>query len=517
MKVFLIRPPKYMIEGTPVIPVIPPLGIALIAATLKEAGHEVKVIDAIANAPEQMQVEDIPVFSDRVPEGYRLITMGQSFEQVAQSIDPDTDVIGISAMFSINWPADRALINYLADRFPKSTFIAGGESVTGMAEQCLKQTKGLNVCVLGEGEETVVDLVNRLAGDRNLDEVPGIMFKKADGQIIKTAARARIRNIDTVPFPAWELFPIANYQRHPIVPGEEPRITLSVLATRGCPYECTFCTSPDMWGTRYFMRKPANVIAEIEYAKNTFGATNFEFFDLTAIIQKKWIIEFTKMLVERNLEITWKIPAGTRSEVIDEEVSYWLQKSGCYFITYAPESGSPRLLNLIKKKVSLPNIMQSMRYAKKHGMIVYINMILALPDETHMDIWKTFLFLIKCRLAGVDEMPFAIFRPYPGSALFDRLVAEGKLQIENDDYIIDSLFIIDTLTEHQYYNTAVSPMSYKIYNTLAYVAFYGVDYLKDPMKIFRSISNIRNKNINSEIERKLAFRGKKTKLEPKYS
>lgn len=509
MKVVLIRPPKYMIEGTPDIPVIPPLGVALIAATLKKECHSVSIIDAIAESPEKYHHENIPINSNKVPKGCRLITKGLSFSEIAERVSPDTDVIGLSCMFSINWPCDRALISYLHERFPKAVIIAGGESVTGMAEQCLIQTNGLTACILGEGEETTVDLLDAIANNRALEFVSGIAYKSDSGMIVKTKKRDRIRNINDVPYPAWELLPIKNYQRHPVIPGETPRITLSILATRGCPYECTFCTSPDMWGTRYFMRKPEMVVDEIEFAKNNFGATNFEFFDLTAIIQKRWIIEFAKLLIARDLNITWKIPAGTRSEAIDEEVTYWLKKSGCYFITYAPESGSPRLLELIKKKVSLENILESMRYAKKHGMIVYINMIMGLPDETHLDVWKTFWFLLKCRYYGIDEMPFALFRPYPGSALFDRLVREGKIQVDNDDYVIDSLFIIDTLTEHEYYNSNIHPFWYKIYMALTYVAFYGLDYIKNPARIMRMIRNISEKKYDTELERKIVFPAKK--------
>ncbi|MCW5906356.1 MAG: B12-binding domain-containing radical SAM protein [Chitinophagales bacterium] len=513
MKVVLIRPPKYMIDGTPDIPVIPPLGIALIAGVLKQEGYNVSVIDAIAEAPHSYQQENIPVYSNRIPQGYRLITKGLSFAEIAAKVPNDVSVIGLSCMFSINWPCDRALANYLKERFPNAILIAGGESTTGMAEQCLLQTNGLTACVLGEGEETIVDLLKAVSTGNQLTEVNGIVFKNEQGAIIRTAKRERIRKVNDVPFPAWELLPISSYQTHTVIPGEKPRITLSILATRGCPYECTFCTSPDMWGTRYFMRKPEVVVAEIEYAKNNFGATNFEFFDLTAIVQKRWIIEFAKLIVERKLDITWKIPAGTRSEAIDEEVAYWLKQSGCYFITYAPESGSPRLLDLIKKKVSLSSIMQSMRYAKKQKMIVYINMIMGLPDETHLDVWKTFWFLLKCKYYGVDEMPFALFRPYPGSALFNRLLSEHKIQVDNDDYVIDSLFIIDTLTEHQYYNSNISPFWYKIYLTLAYTAFYGLDYVKNPTRIVRMLRNISDKKYDSELEKKLSFPAKRVAVQ----
>jgi anaerobic magnesium-protoporphyrin IX monomethyl ester cyclase len=501
-----------MIEGTPKVPIIPPLGIALLASKLRNDGFDVSAIDAIAEAENQFNDEYIPVNYTKPLDEYKFISMGLSFKQIADRIPDDIGIIGISAMFSINWPLDRALIHYLANKFPSSIIIAGGESTTGMAEHCLKQVPALKVCILGEGEDTLSELVTAIVSETDLSLVNGIIFRNKNGDIIKTPPRSRIRNVDDLPIPAWDLFPIKNYQRHAVVPGEEARITLSILATRGCPYECTFCTSPDMWGTRYFMRKPENVVAEIEYVKDKYGATNFEFFDLTAIIQKRWIIAFAKLLVEKKLDITWKIPAGTRSEAIDEEVSYWLKKSGCYFITYAPESGSPRLLDLIKKKVSLPNILQSIRYAKKQEMIVYTNMIMGLPDETHRDIWSTLFFMLKCRLAGVDDMPLAIFRPYPGSALFDRLVKESKIRIDNDDYVIDSLFIIDTLSEQQYYNTAIAPYWYKIYIPLAFIAFYGVDYIKNPSKILRTIRNISEKNYETELERKIANPARKANL-----
>lgn len=504
MKVCIIRPPKYMIHGTRPISIIPPLGLALIAASIKAAKHDVIAIDAIAEAPNQFQDEEIPLnINCSKTKGFKLISMGLSFDEISQKIPLDVDVIAISSMFSINWPLDRALVNFLSKKFPNAFFVSGGESTTGMAEQCLKQAPALKACVLGEGEETVVDLLNAIEVGRDLAEVQGIMYKNTSHEIIKTVPRARIKNLNDIPFPAWELLPIENYQKHQINPDEEPRITLSIMATRGCPYICTFCTSPDMWGTRYYMRTPENVIAEIEYVKEKFGATNFEFFDLTAIIKKDWIIVFSKLLIEKNLGITWKIPAGTRSEAIDAEVAYYLKKSGCYFITYAPESGSPRLLKLIKKKVSLKSIMQSVVDSKSEGMIVYLNMILGLPDETHADIWKTFVFMAKAKLAGVDDVPLAVFRPYPGSALFERLVKDGELDVDTDDYVVDSLFIIDSLKGQQIYNKSISKFWYKIYVPLAYVSIYVVELLLNPKKLFAFVKKLWTKDVDSEFKRKL--------------
>lgn len=511
MKICLIRTPKYIIEGTFQSPPSPPLGVALIAATLLEKGHEVFAIDAYAEGFGNFHKEDIQINTKPEYHNFELLSNGLSFEEIASKINKDIDVIAFSLMFSINWPLDRALMNFLGRKFPNAIIIAGGESTTGLTDLMLSQVERLSICITGEGEETLIDLLNVLEEKRNLNEVDGIVYKDyQSNNYIKNKARTRITKIDEVPFPAWQLFPIDKYQKHQSHPEEEPRVSLPLMATRGCPYRCTFCTSPNMWGTRYYMRKPENVLAEIEQNIKNFGATNFEFYDLTAIIKKDWIMEFTNLLIEKKLNITWKIPAGTRSEAIDEEVATNLSKSGCFFITYAPESGSPRLLKAIKKKVSLDAMKKSIIDSKKTGMIVFINMILGLPGETHTDVFKTIFFLIKCKLLGVDDMPLGVFRPYPGSELFDQLIKEKAIDIRKDDFFIDSLLIIEGFKEQVFYNKSIHSFWYKIYLPLTYFVFYGIEYLKNPKKIFATIKNLSEKNYKTELERKMARTKKKS-------
>src|SRR5690606_31876509 len=149
-----------------------------------------------------------------------------------------------------------------------------------------------------------------------------------------------------------------------------------------------------------------------------------------------------------------------RSEAIDEEVTYWLKKSGFYYMAYAAENGSDRMLKLIDKKVSLDKMFKSIKAVKKHKIHTAVNIIFGLPDEKHIDVWKSLGFLFKCRRYGVNDMNLFFFRPYPGSKLFNRLIKENKLQV-NDDYIVDSIFIIDIVTENIYYNDNISPFWYK--------------------------------------------------------
>ena len=117
-------------------------------------------------------------------------------------------------------------------------------------------------------------------------------------------------------------------------------ITVPILATRGCPYQCTYCSAPNMWLPRWIPRDPIKVVDEIEYYSKNFSAKNFPFQDLTAIIKKEWIKAFCEEIIKRNLNITWQLPTGTRSEAIDDEIASLLKKSGMTSMAYAPESGS---------------------------------------------------------------------------------------------------------------------------------------------------------------------------------
>jgi radical SAM superfamily enzyme YgiQ (UPF0313 family) len=405
-------------------------------------------------------------------------------------------------MFSNNWLSDRHIIETVGRHFPAATIIAGGESISAKASLWLQQTKELDVCVIGEGEETITDLLAAIHKGESLDTVESIVFKEADGNIKVTPRRKRVRNIDELSLPAWELFPLDNYEKHEVKWSVTKRKSLPIMATRGCPYECTFCSSPQMWGTRYYMRSPQHVADEIQGLQQRYGIGNFDFFDLTAIINRRWIIEFAEEVQKRKLDITWQLPAGTRSEAIDPEVARALRVSGCTDVTYAPESGSERMLNLVKKKVSLNKMLDSMGYANKEGLHIFINMILGLPDEKHSDIWKTVWFMVQCSWVGVHELGTAKFHPYPGSVLFERLVQEGKINLSTDDFFLNAISIA-AWKRSDYYNNNVKDFYYRLYFPLMYCVFYFTNFLFRPKRLWQTIKNVANMNYNTRSERAL--------------
>ena len=128
---------------------------------------------------------------------------------------------------------------------------------------------------------------------------------------------------------------------------------MPILGTRGCPFQCTFCSNPGMWTQRWIARDPVALADEMELYVRKYRVTNFDFQDLTAIVKRQWIVDFCRELIARDLKITWQMPSGTRAEVFDAEVADLLYRSGCRALAFAPESGSPEILKIVRKQVDL--------------------------------------------------------------------------------------------------------------------------------------------------------------------
>jgi len=426
MHVTLIRPPKITSDFAPHTQSgVPPLALACLAAVLEEAGHDVLVIDAYGEAPNE--AVGIP--------GTHLTTIGLTADEIAARVPAATDVIGITVMFSQDWLYAKRVIAAAHDAAPQATIVMGGEHVTADPGHVLRNAPAVTVCVLGEGEETLLEVMRALADGGDLREVPGLALRADDGAAMKTAARARVRAVDGLPWPAWHLVPtLPVYLDNHFGFEEHNRRSMPIMATRGCPYRCTFCSSPSMWGTNWYARDPRDVIAEIKYYLAQYQIEHVEFYDLTAVVDRRWILEFTRLLIAEDLPITWRLPSGTRSEALDEEVVSAMVRSGCEAIVYAPESGSPRTLARIKKKVIPERMLASMGAAVRAGMHVRGHFIIGMPGQTLGEVAETFLFIAKMAWVGVHDVISYRFYPYPGTEMYRALVAQGKIDPNAPEY-----------------------------------------------------------------------------------
>jgi anaerobic magnesium-protoporphyrin IX monomethyl ester cyclase len=491
MKVCFIRPPfvelRYQMVALPV----PPIGFAYVVAAARDAGHEAVVLDAIGEAPDQVT----PL------EGVRFSCRGLTVEEIVERVPEDADAYAVSVMFSQDWGYVRGLTKALKGRFPAAAIIAGGEAITALPEYSV-ESGALDYAVLGEGEECIVDLLDAIANGRSTEEVPGIVTRVGD-RLVRTAARPRIRQIDEVARPAWELFPIENYLERGLSFGVNRGRTMPILATRGCPYQCTFCSSPSMWTTRWVARDPAEVLDEIEHYQRTYDVYSFDFYDLTAIIKREWILDFCKCIQDRGLSFVWQLPTGTRSEAIDATVAEALSATGCRNITYAPESGSPEELHRIKKKIKISTMLDSMRSCIHSGLKVKANIVLGFPEETPKDLAYTFLFLVRMAVAGVSDALVFLFEPYPGTVLYDQLREQGKLPPPSDEYFL-ALMCGGDLTHAVSFTDRLSARQLGLARVFAMIVFYSVSYLVRPWRVFQNLFHLATGSHETLLEKGVA-------------
>jgi len=486
VKICLLKPPILHKGASFALMPTPPLGLAYIAGALKTHGHLLQVVDASAEEP-----EGVYPFRDEI------YIFGMPKEKLVEEIDPASQIICFSLMFTNNWLYDREVIREVRKKFPEAILIGGGEHSTAAPEFSMIQSP-LDFIVLGEGESIIVELVQALESGGDIQNIKGIAYRDGDDIKVNKGAK-RLSNLEDIAWPAWEVFPLDKYFEHKMTHGVYRGNTLPVMATRGCPYTCTFCSNPKMWGKAYEMRPPKEFVDELEFLHKTYDVQNFDLYDLTAIMVKDWILEMCKDIIDRGLKVSYQLPSGTRAEAIDYEVADLLFKSGCINMTYAPESGSERVLHAVKKRVDIKGMLRSISDSNRAGMIVHLNMILGFPDDTHKDMWQTIWFLVKCSWYGAHDIAPAVFTPYPGSTLYNRLTKQGKINIYEDESIIDIINSYD-LWPSKVYSEKISQTSLKMYVFIFTAAFYGSNYLFRPQRFFRTIYNLAFHKHESRLE-----------------
>lgn len=490
-QVVLIRPASVVGRYALTLNATPPLSLAYLAGSLMAAGHRVQVIDAVGEALEVMRPSYRP----------DVLLNGLGADEVVRRVEPGVELIGVSCMFSHEWPEVRVLLAALAEAFPGVPLVCGGEHATALPEFSLQEAPGLTACALGEGEETVVELANAVAAGRPLWTVPGLALRR-EGGVVRTAPRERLRALDDIPAPRWDLVPIERYLAGGHSFGVDRGRTIPLLATRGCPYRCTFCSSPQMWTTRYVTRSPARVVDEIEGYVRDYGVEAVDFYDLTAIVKREWVLEFCRLLRERRVPVSWQLPSGTRSEALDREVLRAMADAGCRNASYAPESGSPRTLKRILKKVRLDHMEDSMREAVDAGLNVKANVMIGFPDERPENLRETLAFIARMAGAGVHDVSVWTFSPYPGSQLFDELRAAGRIAALDDDYFA-SLLSYSDLVGAVSYDEHVGSRALERYRIAGMLLFYATSYLLHPSRPLRSLRNVVRRRYESRMEMSL--------------
>jgi anaerobic magnesium-protoporphyrin IX monomethyl ester cyclase len=383
MRISLLFPPSiYQTKQT-----MPPLGLAWIAAVLRENGYrDVQIIDSVINS-----------YSD------------EKIIEILQEQRPD--IIGVS-FGTQNRLQTFQLMKKIKSVFPETPLVAGGPHPTLTADDMMRHIKVVDVIVRGEGEYTFLDLVKTIESKGDLSSVKGISYR-AKKEIIHNPPREPIADLDSLPFPARDLLPMDKYKQ--TIPLTDISCT-SMLTARGCPYSCVYCSTAEQWGHRIRHRSADNIIAEIEELVNKYGFEGVGFFDDVFTMDKRRVIEFCQKLIDKKLDIKWWCEA--RANTIDKEMVSWMKKAGCEHISMAIESGSERILKNIKKVITLEQAENAVKVIKEAGIKLKIFFMHGLPGEEYADIKKTvFLSRYLQRKYKVDEATQGVTVIYPRTEL----------------------------------------------------------------------------------------------------
>jgi radical SAM superfamily enzyme YgiQ (UPF0313 family) len=241
-----------------------------------------------------------------------------------------------------------------------------------------------------------------------------------------------------------------------------------------------------MWTTTYTMRDVSRVCDEIELYMARYAATDFHFQDLTAIVNKKWILAFGEELMRRRLRITWQLPSGTRAEAIDDDVCRMLAATGCKNIAYAPESGSDHIREVIGKRVKLDKMMASIRAAVRHKLSLSCFFVIGFPQESRQTLRETLRLIRRLAWMGVHDVGVSKFVAYPGSVIFRELLAAGKLRLTDDFFLMPNRSYAYREREASYAE-AFTPNQLTHWMLWLFVNFYVLSFLRHPARTARTL------------------------------
>ncbi|MDD5216471.1 MAG: radical SAM protein [Candidatus Omnitrophica bacterium] len=394
MKVVLVYPPIPHITTS----TSPPVGLAYLASILKQKKAEVAVVSSDA---EEMGVE-------------------ATTEKIL-SLSPD--MVGIS----ISTPTFNNAVKIIGGIQSKDGNIkiqVGGPHATLFPDELLNL--GVDFVIRGEGEVTMSELCDYFENNIALEKIDGLSYK-ADGRNKHNPDRELIADLDSLPYPSWELFPIHRYKSD----FRKKEFTLPVLSSRGCPARCTFCYK-DIFGSMFRVRSPKNIVGEIEYLKSTFHIEEFAIIDDSFTSIPKRAMEVCDLIVERKINLPWTLPAGIRVPTVSAELLQKLKTAGCYRAGLGIESGNQDILRSISKGITLEQVRRAVRLVKESGIESAGYFMIGNLEETEETIEQTIRFAIEL---DPDYAQFTKTTPYPGTAIYKQLKSENRIVTDNwDDY-----------------------------------------------------------------------------------
>jgi magnesium-protoporphyrin IX monomethyl ester (oxidative) cyclase len=403
--------------------------MASVAAVLEKKRYQVSIIDSPTEGWENLEELDATKYR-----------VGLNAEVIAGRIrDWKPDVVIVEIPFS-GWSKTAFEVVTIAKRVNReSTVVLFGLHPSSRPESCLEDSEA-DFVVVGEPEITIDELIDTLAQKKSsFDNINGLGFRK-NGKFLLTTKRALIQDLDTLPLPARHLLPMKVYaeavKQNPLR-GEITQPYTIVITSRGCPFNCVFCTHSIIWGKQWRYRSPKNVVDEVEHVLKKYGIKQIDFADDNMTWSRDRMAQICDLIVERSLHFEWFTPNGVRADTLDEELLRKMKKAGCKKIRVAPESGVQRVVSdIAKKNLNLKKVENAIIVAKKVGIKVGVFFVMGLIGETKTDIEATISYAHKLKRLGAESFVFSIAMPLYGTAFYEQAKAGDFIRKGFCDYAL---------------------------------------------------------------------------------
>ncbi len=467
-KLLLINPP-YNLEvykENKNFSVHPPVGLAYLAAFMREYGYDVEIIDSNA--------------------------LNISKEELINTIiDHPSRFIGFTSV-----TATINLVSQICDKIKEKSdkvLILGGQHATFKDEEVLAACKSIDYIVRGEGEMTLLRLLNRLKINKTANELMGITYLQ-NSKVISNPDRPPIKNINKIPFPAWDLLPRSKYRLNGFQDiGYEGEQLGKLISTRGCPNKCTFCSSAHFWGKPRF-RDVDNIYDELVYLTQELKVKHIDFMDDCLTIPVSRFKGLCNRIIENNLDFKWS--CYSRVQNINEELVQQMKKAGCFMVLLGIESGNQEIIDSIKKNITLEQVTKAVKLFKKYNIDCLGFFMIGLPQDTQSTVHETVRFAQELNL---DFPFFSVTTPFPGTELYDWFMssnlAPSSFEWNQLSTHGDTIYRTDNLSSKeikQLYDYAIR----KCYLNPAFIAKLILNIIKNPYKfsrywkLFRTFINV---------------------------
>ena len=363
----------------------PPLALCSLAAVTRKIGHDTSIIDSpVEGLDHEATLEEI--------------------------VELKPDVVAFTSTTS-TFLSGAKLAGMVKEDRAATTVVAGGVHVSALPEESLSENAAIDVCVVGEGEETTGELLAALEQKKSLHEVKGLAFRD-NGRVVLTQPRPLLEDLDSLPFPAWDL--LADFPHAYSVQAQSVAHfpSTSVCTSRGCTGDCKFCDRR-IFGKSLRAHSAEYVIEEVTELYEKFGVRDIQFEDDNFMLFRKRLYRFCDLLDERKLDVTWSCQA--RVDMVGLETLKRMKRSGCWMILYGVESGSQKVLDAMAKSISIEKIERAVAMTHEAGISCKGFFIAGYLNEDHESLDETYRFIKRCKL---DDISFHYFTPFPGSEAY---------------------------------------------------------------------------------------------------